>query len=417
MKILLANKYYYLKGGAEVSFFETAKLLENKGHKVVFFSMQHPRNYTSEYEKYFVSNVDYEKKGFRYKIAILLKLLYSLEAKKKIEKLIEREKPDIAHLNNIYHQISPSILHSLKKIRIPMIMTLRDYKMVCASYLMLNNRNVCDACKDGRYYNCFIKSCVKKSRAKSLLNTIEMYLDHKILNIYDLVDVFISPSRFLKSKLEEMGFKKKIVYLPNFVNLEEFQPEYSWQENSIVYFGRLSKEKGLFTLIEAVKGLDVKLKIIGEGPIRESLEHRAKSKEIKNIEFMGYKSGEDLKNKIRKSMFVVLPSEWYENNPRSIIEGFALGKPAIGARIGGIPELVRDNETGLTFEPGNADDLREKIKELLGNSSLLKKMGENARRFVETELNPEKHYQKLMEIYQRAKEKDQGETGLGEPES
>lgn len=402
MKILLANKYFFHKGGAEISFFETAKLLENKGYKVIFFSMRHSQNYSSEYEKYFVSNVDYDKKGFRYEMAISLKLLYSFEAKRKIEELIEREKPDMAHLNNIYHQISPSILHSLRKFRIPMIMTLRDYKMVCASYSMLNNGSVCDVCKDGRYYNCFFRGCVKNSRAKSLLNTIEMYLHHKILHLYDLVDFFISPSRFLKSKLEEMGFKGEIVYLPNFVNIEDYQPQYEYEENSIVYFGRLSKEKGLFTLIEAVKGLDVKLKIIGEGPIRESLEHRAKSKEIKNIEFLGYKSGEELKNEIRKSMFVVLPSEWYENNPRSIIEGFALGKPAAGSRIGGIPELVKDKETGFTFEPGNAKDLSEKIKELLVNKSLLKKMGENARRFVEVELNQEVHYKKLIEIYNAA---------------
>jgi glycosyltransferase involved in cell wall biosynthesis len=402
MKILLANKYYYLKGGAEVSFFETAKLLEIKGHKVIFFSMQHPQNYASEYEKYFVSNVDYENDGFKNKIDASLKLLYSFEAKKKIEELIAREKPDIAHLNNIYHQISPSILHSLKKFRIPMIMTLRDYKMVCASYSMLNNGNVCEACKDDKYYNCVLKGCVKYSCGKSLLNTIEMYLHHKLLHIYDLVDVFISPSRFLKSKLEEMGFKGKIVYLPNFVRLEEFKPQFEWQENSIVYFGRLSKEKGLFTLIEALKGIDIKLKIIGEGPIRKSLELGVRSNEVNNVEFLGYKCGEELKNEIKKSMFVVLPSEWYENNPRSIIEGFALGKPAVASRIGGIPELVKDKETGLTFDPGNANDLSEKIKELLGNKSLLKKMGENARRFVEVELNQEVHYKKLIEIYNAA---------------
>jgi glycosyltransferase involved in cell wall biosynthesis len=402
MKILLANKYFYLKGGAEVSFFETAKLLESKGHKVIFFSMQHPHNFSSEYEKYFVSNVDYENDGFKIKIDASLKLLYSFEAKRKIKELIEKEKPDIAHLNNIYHQISPSILHSLKKFRIPMIMTLRDYKIICASYSMLNNGSVCEACKNGRYYNCFFRGCVKNSRTKSLLNTIEMYLHHKMLHIYDLEDVFISPSKFLKSKLEEMGFKRKIVYLSNFVNVGDYQPQYEYEENSIVYFGRLSKEKGLFTLIEAVKGLDVKLKIIGEGPMKEALGCRVKDEGIKNIEFVGYKTGEDLKDDIRKSMFVVLSSEWYENNPRSIIEGFALGKPAIGARIGGIPELVRDEETGLSFEAGSAEDLHFKIKYLINSPEKIVKMGKNARKFVEEELNAEKHYQRLMEIYKEA---------------
>ena len=148
MKILFANKYFFIKGGAEVSFFATAKLLEDRGHKVIFFSMQHPRNISSEFARYFVSNVDYEKDGLKIGLDASLRLLYSFEAKNKIKELIKREKPDIAHLNNIYHQISPSILHPLKKHNIPTIMSLRDSKLVCASYLMLSNGKVCEACKD-----------------------------------------------------------------------------------------------------------------------------------------------------------------------------------------------------------------------------------------------------------------------------
>ncbi|OGS71111.1 MAG: group 1 glycosyl transferase [Flavobacteria bacterium RIFCSPLOWO2_12_FULL_35_11] len=399
MKILLANKYFYLKGGSEYVFFETAELLKKKGHEVVFISMQHPQNVPSEYEKYFVSNVDYEQSGLKNNIVASLKLLYSFEAKINIEELIKKEKPDIAHLHNIHHQISPSILHSIKKFNIPVVLTLHDYKMVCAFYSMLADVKICEACKNGRYYYCFLKACVKDSRVKSLLNTIEMYLHHRILRIYDMVDVFISPSRFLKLKLEEMGFKGNIVYLPNFVNLEDYKPQYDWQENSIVYFGRLSKEKGLFTLIEAMRGLEIKLKIIGEGPIKEDLKRRAFDAGNRNIEFLGYKTGEELKNEIRKSMFFILPSEWYENNPRSVIEAFALGKPVIGARIGGIPELVKDNETGLTFEPGNSEDLRSKIEYLINKPEKIVEMGKNAREFVVREFDAEKHYRRLMEIY------------------
>ncbi len=402
MKILLANKFFYIKGGAEASFFTTAELLENNRNKIIFFSMNHPKNFSSKYEKYFVSNVDYENNNMKNKISVSLKLLYSFEARRKVENLIKKEKPDIAHLNNIYHQISPSILHVFKKNRIPIIITLRDYKLVCASYLMLNHGEICEACKNGRYYNCFINGCVKDSKIKSLLNTIEMYLHHKMLNIYNLVDVFISPSKFLKKKLEKMGFKGKIFYLPNFVEVENFKPKYYWQENSIVYFGRLSKEKGLFNLIEGAKDLRVMIKIIGDGPIKESLKSVCRSKKLKNIKFLGYKGGENLKNEIRKSMFVVLPSEWYENNPRSIIEGFALGKPAIGTRIGGIPELIKDRETGLTYETGNIEDLRAKIMYLINSPDKIVEMGKNARRFVEKELNGEKHYQRLMEIYEQA---------------
>ena len=170
-------------------------------------------------------------------------------------------------------------------------------------------------------------------------------------------------------------------------------------ERSICYVGRLSIEKGVATLIEAVKGLDVTLKIIGDGPLKEILEKETQSKGIKNVEFLGYKSNNELKDAIKRSMFLVIPSEWYENNPRSVIESFALGKPAIGARIGSIPELVKNHETGLTFEPGNVEDLREKIGYMVSNPEKVIEMGKNARRFVEQELNAEKHYERLIAIY------------------
>jgi len=403
MKILLIHKYFYHRDGAANSFFQTMELLKKKGHKVSVFSMRHPRNLVSEYEKFFVNNVDYDDKNAIHSIHYAVKLLYSLHARRRIEALIRREKPDVAHLNNIYHQISPSIIHSLKKFRIPMVMTLRDYKPVCASYSMFAGNGACEACKNVQYYYCVLKKCVKDSRLKSLLNALEMYFHHSLLHIYNKIDVFISPSRFLKEKTREMGFQGQIEYLPNFVQVDEYQPRFDWQERSIVYFGRLSKEKGLVTLLKAMQGLpEVKLKIMGEGPLREFLEQEAGKLKLNNVAFLGYKSEDVLNDEIKKSMFVVLPSEGYENNPRAIIEGFALGKPAVAARIGGIPELVRDNETGLTFEPGNVADLQLKIRTMLADTDKIRRMGQNARQFVEQELNEKKHYQGLMKLYEQA---------------
>jgi len=403
MKILLVHKYFYHRDGAANSFFQTIELLKKNGHKVSVFSMRHPRNLASEYDEFFVNNVDYNDKGAINSIRYAIKLLYSLHARVKIEELIKQEKPDIAHINNIYHQISPSIIHSLKKYRIPMVMTLRDYKLVCASYSMFDGHGPCDACKNKKFFHSTLKKCVKGSRAKSILNSLEMYFHHSLLHIYNTIDLFISPSRFLKAKTEEMGFTGRIEYLPNFVQLDEYQPRYDWQELAIVYFGRLSREKGLMTLLRAMQGLpEIKLKIIGEGPLRGALEQETENLGLRNIEFLGYKSGEELKGEISRSMCVVLPSEWYENNPRTIIEGFALGKPAVAARIGGIPELVRDNETGLTFEPGNVEDLKQKIEMLAADADKIKEMGKNGRQLVEQELNEKKHYQRLMEIYEKA---------------
>ena len=232
-----------------------------------------------------------------------------------------------------------------------------------------------------------------------------MYIHHNMLHIYNNIDLYISPSIFLKDKVLEMGFKGNVVHLPNFVNTGSIEPSYTWNSRSIFYAGRLSPEKGLETLLNAVKGIDVNLKIIGDGSLKEALACKVKNEGINNVEFLGYKNSGDLQNEIKGSMFGILPSECYENSPLSVIETFALGKPVIGARIGGIPELIKDGETGLTFKAGNFSDLRGKI-ELMLQEKNISTMGRNARKFVEKELNPEKHYKNLMKIYEKALNKE-----------
>lgn len=406
MKILLINKFLYPKGGDAISTLTTGKLLVEKGHEVFYWGMEAPENPEFPYKEYFVSHVDYDKpSGILHQLKLSLNILYSLEARAKIGSLISKVKPDLVHLNNFAHQISPSILDVMKREKIPVVMTMRDYKLVCPAYQMLADGKPCERCKGRKYYFCFLKRCTKKSAAKSMVNAVEMYLHHMILHIYDKIDFYISPSQFMRDMVREMGFKGEVRHLPNFIHADSFRPSYAWENGNIVYFGRLSNEKGLGTLIEASKGLDVEVKIIGDGPLRNSLIFRVKNEKIKNVKFLGYKIGEELHRELRKSMFAVLPSECYENNPRSVMEAFALGKPVIGSRIGGIPELVRDGETGLTFEPGNVENLREKIKYLKENPNKITEMGKNARRFVEENLNPEKHYTELIKTYQRAIDK------------
>jgi len=407
MKVLLINKFLYPKGGAEISTLTTGNLLSKKGHEVFYWGMDHPENPDYPYKEYFVPYIDFSKHmNILQKFRVMLKIWYSLESKRKIEKLIKIINPDIVHLNNIHHHLSPSILDSLTKRNIPVVMTLRDYKIVCPCYyLMRPDGVICEKCKGGKYYFCFLGKCTKGSFSKSLINTVEMYIHHKILHIFDKVDLFISPSLFLKNKLREMGFTKGITCLPNFVDLANYSPQYRWKERSVVYFGRLSHEKGLTTLLEAVKGLNIILKIIGDGPIRRRLEQKVSDEKINNVEFMGYKSGEELKKEIKSSIATVLPSEWNEPFGRAIIESFALGKPVIGARIGGIPELVKDGQTGYTFEPGNAIDLRAKIECLVSNHDKCIEVGKKGRRFVEENFGPERHYLELMGIYQQAIEK------------
>lgn len=403
MKILLVNKFLYPKGGDAISTVNTGTLLATHGHQVAFWGMDNRSNPYYPHRQHFVSNVDYDNPGgLKQQITMAVNMLYSIEAKRKFELMLRATRPDIVHLNNFAHQISPSILHVLKQNNIPSVMTMRDYKLICPVYSLLLKGKPCQLCAKGKYYQCLINKCSKDSYLKSFLNTAEMYLHHKILNIYDLIDVFISPSQFLKAKLLEMGFKRDIVHLPNFALAPQQSPAGQPDRKTICYVGRLSHEKGIFTLIQAVKGIDVNLKIIGDGPLKESAAREVNSRQIDNVQFLGYISGDALHAQVASSLACVLPSECYENNPRTIIEAFCLARPVIGARIGGIPELVKDGQTGLTFEPGNVADLRSKIAAAISNPGRMADMGNNAKRFAQENLNPDKHYEQLIRIYQDA---------------
>ncbi len=402
MKIILVNKFLFAKGGDAVCTLATKDLLASRGHEVFCWGMDHPSNPAFPHSSDFVSHVDYEHgSGVAGKIRAAANIMYSFEARRKFERFVERITPDIVHLNNFAHQISPSILHVLKRRRIPAVMTMHDYKMVCPSYQMFSGGSPCERCKGGAYYWCSVRKCTKGSYAKSFINTLEMYLHHRIMGIYGHIHTFISPSRFLAEKVREMGLKGNFRYLPNFIDIDDLPPCDQVSGRGCVYVGRLSHEKGLLTLLEAVKGLDVELTIIGEGPLKAEMEKKIEREKIVNASLLGYMTGSALREQICKSKFMVLPSEWYENNPRTIIESFCLGKPVLGARIGGIPELVVDDRTGRTFTPGNAGDLREKII-MMGSSTRLSEFGNNARRFVEENLTAEKHYHDLMNIYHQA---------------
>lgn len=403
MNILFCNKFFYAKGGAEVSMFETARILEKKGHRIVYFSMRHPSNEPTPFSKYFVSNVDFNGGSWAGKVKGAGRLLYSFEARRQVRRLLREHAIDIVHLNNIYHQLSPSILHEIEKKDIPIVMSLRDYKLVCPNQVLFSNGKPCDACKGGRYYNAALQRCHKDSYLKSALVAIEMTLHHRLMHIYDSVDVFIATSRFLKDKITEMGFRGKTVVLPNFVNIENYAaPSYTSNGSNAVYFGRMSHEKGLMTLCEAVKGLDLTLHLIGDGPQKQALMQKVGREKISNIKFWDHQPKGKLMEMIAEATFAVLPSEWHETFGRTALEAFAMGKPVLGARMGGIPELVKDGETGVLFEPGDADDLRRKINTLLAAEEAIDTMGRKARGLVEEVFNAEIHYKKLMSVYESA---------------
>lgn len=398
MRILAVNKFFYKRGGSESYYFNLNNLLERNNHEIIPFSMKDDRNYDSEFSRFFIENIDYNSPKLINKIKNATKIVYSLEAKRKIDMLIRENNLDIAHLHIFQHQMSPSIIHTLKKHGIPVVNTVHDFKVICPNYTMLNFKGLCEECKGGNYNRCLKNKCVKGSSLASLVSVVEAYL-HSMLKSYRLVDRFICPSLFYKNKLVEFGIpEKKVVHIPNFIDADDIS-ECVHDDGYFLYLGRLSNEKGLKTLIKAMKYVKSgKLVICGTGPAEGELKRLSEDEGIFNIEFLGYKSGYELEALIERCMFTVLPSEWFENAPMSVLESMAHGKAVVGSNIGGIPELI-DSSSGMIFEPGNIEDLSEKLNFMIDNQGLTHEMGRCGRKNAEENFSGSVHYEKLIKIY------------------
>ncbi len=397
MKILLINKFFFSFGGTETAFFQAAKMLQEQGHEVIFFSMAHPKNRESRQSPYFVSRVDFEEmSGWREWIRGAKRILFGSESRAKLDELLRVEKPDIAHLHNIYHHLSPAIISTLNKHGVPVVLTLHDYKTVCPAYKLFTKGSICEKCRGVRSRWCLLNKCVKNSYLKSLVCLLEKKLHRRN---YDRVDRFVCPSRFLLEKIREMGFSGKCTYIANCTNLDAVEAPAPPPNPLILFFGRLVEEKGIHLLIEAMRGIPAECLIVGDGPRENGLREQASHTRDARIRFIAHQPPQALKVIIRRSTMVVVPSVWYENNPFSIIESFYMGIPVVAARIGGIPELVIDGKTGLLFTPGSSADLHDKIVLLLKNPKLGRELAENARRHLELHFSPAGHCAKLLQLY------------------
>lgn len=383
-------------------FLEHNKLFQERGWQVVPFSMMHENNISSEWSKYFVDEIELGKKTSAFKRMLQAgKIVYSFEARRKITQLVKKVRPSVCHVHNIYHHISPSILSVMKAEEIPLFMTLHDLKLACPAYKMLSNNVLCEKCKNGKIYNLVANRCMKTSVTLSSLIFVET-LVHRALGVYkNNVDCFVVPSRFYLEKFVEWGWdRSRFQYLPNFVKTESYEADFTAGEY-YVYFGRLSEEKGLPTLINAAKEANIQLVIVGAGPEEQRLKKLATGIGAQVV-FSGYQTGDNLKRIIQKAKAVVIPSEWYENAPISLLEAYALGKPVIGANIGGIPELVKENETGFIFSAGSTTELTSAMARLESlSASDIAQMGRTARKWVESEFGSVNYIERMTELYSR----------------
>lgn len=402
-RLLIGNKYFFRKGGAETYLFDLFDELPARGWELVQFSMQHERNEPTPYAPYFVDKVDYHEHGSLIGEArAAMRLLYSNQARANMERLVRDTRPHLAHLHNIYHQISPSILPVLKRHGVPVVMTLHDLKLACPNYKMRTGGKICERCLGGDFYQAVVHRCVQDSRLKSALCALEAYLARWTRVYLDNVDLFITPSEFYRRKLIEGGVPaQQLVTLASFVHPEQYTPRYD-KGDYFLYLGRLSEEKGIMSLVRAAAGLPGKrLLIAGEGPMQEAIEALLRAQHVSNVELVGMQSGQALIELIRGARCVVVPSEWYENCPRSAIEAMACGTPVIGADIGGIPDMVEDGVTGLLFEAFSVDALRAAILRLHDDDDLIAELGRNARAKVEQRYSIGAHLEQLLAIYDR----------------
>jgi glycosyltransferase involved in cell wall biosynthesis len=398
--LLAINNYFYPRGGAEVLFLEHNRMFENIGWQVVPFAMRHPKNLATPWAAYFPDEIEF---GASYSLGGKLlrgsRVIYSLQARRDMRRLLDVIKPQIAHVHNIYHHLSPSFLPLLKQRAIPVVMTLHDLKLACPAYTMISGGKPCERCSGGKLYNVAVHRCIKGSLALSSLVMVESYL-HRLLRAYAAnVDRFIAPSRFLLEKLVEWGFRReRFVHIPNFVDIDRFKPG-SDPGRRFVYCGRLDELKGVETLVRAACAARLPLTLVGAGPLEAKLrelsaEHRG------DVVFTGHLAKEALAAVIQQARAIVVPSECHENAPLALLEAYGAGRPVIGSRIAGIPELVREEETGVLYPPGNADALSAALARFAAlPDARIAAMGAAGRAWVEQDFSPAVYRERQLQLY------------------
>lgn len=407
MKILAINAFHYRRGGSETVYFNTSALLRSNGHEVVEFALKWPENLQSDFSRYFPDSKE-TRGGMLRPFKNIANYFYHFEAGQKLEQLIKDERPDIAQVHLIWGQLTPSILHVLRRHNIPVVLTIHDFRIVCPASVMRNGKGeVCEQCQGHKFYKCIVNTCCKGSKALSAMMAAEQYTRNRFFPPYKLVDGIMYVSDFSRTLHEKYmpalaGVPSARIY--NTAKAIRREPAAPASPAYYLYFGRLSHEKGVETLLKAFASRPgLTLKIAGTGDIEPRLREYAAARNMRNVEFLGYRSGDDLRNLVAGARFVVVPSECYENNPLSIIEAYAEGTPVIGAAIGGIPEIIVEKTTGFRFAPGDPISLGQAIDraESLSHRDYLA-MQLCTLDFARDNFNPEYYYPALMSLYKAA---------------
>lgn len=364
MKILMVNKFLYPNGGSETYLFGLGEYFQKQGHEVQYFGMDHEKRIVRNALNLYTTNMDFHS-GKIQKLLYPFRIIYSLDARKKIRKILNHFRPDAVHLNNINFQITPAVIDEIdsyrkkNKCKLTIIYTAHDYQWICPNHMLKipETGELCMKCTGGRVFECYKNKCIHNSKIKSLLGSIEA-LTYKIMKTYAKVDKIICPSYFMKEQLDKSGIlSDKTVVMHNFIEKSGIFNDV--ERKYILYMGRYSEEKGIKTLLKVCEEIQqVSFVFAGSGPLEEDVNS------VDNVINKGFLTGEELISTIQGAKALIYPSEWYENCPLSVMEAIANGTPVITSDLGGLPELVEEGITGKIFHYGNEFDMKEKILEL-----------------------------------------------------
>ena len=414
MKIAIVNYRYFFSGGPERYLFNIKSILESYGHEVIPFSVKHNKNEPTPSEKYFLEAIgtgneiyagEYNANSVKDKLKILARMLYSFEAKKKFKFFLEETNPDIIYILYFQHKISCSIINVAHKMKIPMVQRISDFSLLCPCniFYRYDINEVCELCLHHSKLNSIKYKCVYDSYTYSLIKSIAIDIQQKV-RVKKKIDKFIFPSKFTLSKFVEAGFQKnKLEYLPTLFNSNLINRKLPIEyEKFALYIGRTDPDKGLMTMLNAFINTDYSLKIIGfsNGDYHNSLIEYTKGKNH-NIEFLGKMDFDEIQLVLSKCLFTIIPSEWYDNLPNTLLESYAFKKCVIATNIGSLSENVIENVTGLLFDYKNSNSLREKIEFLFNNPLNAKAMGEKANHSILDKYSAENHYNALVKLFNK----------------
>lgn len=408
MKIVLVNYRYFISGGPERYYFNIKEILERNGHEVIPFSIKSSRNLPHDYDQYFLDIVDDEvyfaqaKKSLKVVLKSFSRMFYSFEAKRKFESLLKAVQPDLVYIMQYHNKISPSIIDAARNLHIPVIHRISDFQYMCPNALFYNDaKGVCEDCLKGKRWSCVRYKCVLNSTVYSGIKMTAKWL-HDVMKVTKKIDAFVVPSSFTLKKLNEYGIPmNKLNHIPTFFNVKDTNPEVQY-EPFVLFVGRIEKQKGLMTLVKTFEGTDYNLKIIGfsNDGYEDELKRYLNGKQH-HIEFLGRKTFDEIVPYLKSCLCTVVPSEWYDNFPNVILESFAYKKAVIATDFGSLPELVKNNVTGLTFNYADITDFREKVGFMFNHPDAAKQMGEAGFKDVITVYSPQQHYEQLMELFDK----------------